>query len=73
MSIGIAEVGVMVIGLVPLFLAIIAFVGIFKSTNLSSTGKAAWVLIVLFFPVAGPLVWLVWGKDDANSKPSRME
>jgi hypothetical protein len=51
--------GVVVIALVAF---VVALVQIRRTPSLSSTARAIWVLIVLFAPIAGPVVWFFTGR-----------
>ena len=49
------------IGLLVLVLDIIAILDIIKS-SLSGAAKIVWVLVVLFLPVIGMILWFLIGK-----------
>lgn len=51
--------GVVVVMLVAL---VVALVQIRRAPSLSSTARVIWVLIVLFAPIAGPVIWFLLGK-----------
>jgi len=51
--------GVVVVMLVAL---VVALVQIHRALSLSSTARAIWVLIVLFAPIAGPVIWFLVGR-----------
>jgi hypothetical protein len=55
----IAWSGVVVVMLVAL---VVALVQIRRAPSLSSTARAIWVLIVLFAPIAGPVIWFLVGR-----------
>ena len=48
--------------LCALVLLVLALVQIARTPELSSTGRAIWVLIVLFVPIVGPVVWFSIGR-----------
>lgn len=49
-------------GLLMLVFLAGALIGIARSGQLGATAKAVWVLIVLAFPVLGPVVWFFIGR-----------
>lgn len=51
--------GFVVIALVAL---VVSLVQVGRAPSLSSTARAIWVLIVLFAPIAGPVIWFVVGR-----------
>ena len=53
--------------LCALGLLVFALVQIARSSELSSTGRAIWVLIVLFVPIVGPVVWFSIGRRSLVS------
>ena len=53
--------------LCALVLLVLALVQIARTPELSSTGRAIWVLIVLFVPIVGPVVWLSIGRRSLVS------
>ena len=53
--------------LCALVLLVLALVQIARTSELSSTGRAIWVLIVLFVPIVGPVVWLSIGRRSLVS------
>ena len=55
----IAWSGVVVVMLVAL---VVALVQIRRAPSLSSTARAIWVVIVLFAPIAGPVIWFLVGR-----------
>ncbi|WP_208322643.1 MULTISPECIES: PLD nuclease N-terminal domain-containing protein [unclassified Salinibacterium] len=59
--------GFLFFGLVPLALAIWALVSI-AHTPSEPTPKVLWVLVVLFFPLIGPILWFVIGRSAALQK-----
>ena len=50
-----------IVGLIVLILDIIAILDILKS-SLSTAAKLVWVLLVLFLPVIGMILWFLIGK-----------
>lgn len=58
-SFDIAWTSVLVIAVVAL---VVALVQIRRAPSLSSTARAIWVFIVLFAPIAGPVVWFIIGR-----------
>ena len=53
--------------LCALVLLVLALVQIARTPELSSTGRAIWVLIVLFVPIVGPVVWFSIGRRSLVS------
>lgn len=53
--------------LCALVLLVLALVQIAHTFELSSTGRAIWVLIVLFVPIVGPVVWFSIGRRSLVS------
>ena len=53
--------------LCALVLLVLALLQIARTPELSSTGRAIWVLIVLFVPIVGPVVWLSIGRRSLVS------
>ena len=55
----------LIISLVTLALSIFALVDLITSdaSQIKALPKIAWVLIILFFPLVGSIVWLLAGKD----------
>ena len=53
--------------LCALVLLVLALVQIARTSELSSTGRAIWVLIVLFVPIVGPVVWFSIGRRSLVS------
>ena len=50
----------------PHFIAIIVFVDIFRSHDLSGVAKALWFLLVLFIPLIGVLIYLIARGDKMH-------
>ncbi|MFJ7749422.1 PLDc N-terminal domain-containing protein [Arthrobacter sp. NPDC097144] len=50
------------IGLLMVVILVGALIGIARSGQLTATAKAVWVLIVLAFPVLGPVAWFFIGR-----------
>lgn len=49
---------------------VLAVIGIARNRTLTGLTKAVWVLIVLAFPLLGPLLWFVVGRRSAPHAPS---
>ena len=45
---------------------VIALMQIGRSQVLDSTGKAVWILIVVFAPFIGSIIWFALGKSSAG-------
>ena len=59
--------GALVLLVLALVLLVLALVQIARTSELSSTGRAIWVLIVLFVPIVGPVVWFSIGRRSLVS------
>ncbi len=57
----------MLLSLAYFILWIYCLIDAIRSDFKDSTMKLIWVLIILFAPVIGPLVYLIMGKDSKNS------
>ena len=63
LSIGFPElVLILFFGAIPLILIIISLIGIMKSNFKDSTTRLIWVLLVLFLPILGSLLYLLIGQ-----------
>jgi hypothetical protein len=62
----IAWSGLVVVALLTL---VVSLVQIGRAPSLSSTARAIWVLVVLFVPIAGPVVWFFVGRRPLPAKP----
>ena len=60
--------------LIPLALIAGLFIGALvsmaKHPAASGTMKALWVLIILLFPIFGPILWFVIGKNSSTQSPA---
>ncbi|GAA2174967.1 hypothetical protein GCM10009784_15470 [Arthrobacter parietis] len=56
------EFTVLGIGMLALFLFVVALIDIARSRHLTGLARAVWVLVVLALPLVGPLLWLVIGR-----------
>ena len=59
-----------ILGILILALDIWAVVNVLKSTS-GGGAKALWLLGIIFFPVAGFIVWLLAGPKDTKRLPGR--
>jgi hypothetical protein len=41
---------------------VLALVSILRPASLTETARVLWVLVVFFFPIAGPAVWFLFGR-----------
>ena len=70
------EFTVLGIGVLALLLFVVALIDIARSHHLTGLARAVWVLVVLAFPVVGPLLWFLIGRRvntptrDADSSPA---
>ena len=55
---------ILFIAIVPLILGLICLVDIIRSEFKGNSTKLIWVLIVLFAPVLGSLIYLLFGKGQ---------
>ena len=53
--------------LCALVLLVLGLLQIAHTSELSPTGRAIWVLIVLFVPIVGPVVWFSIGRRSLVS------
>lgn len=49
-------------------LAVFALVQLFRAESRSSIGKIVWVLVILVFPVLGPIAWFAFGKRSLRER-----
>lgn len=65
----------LVFGLIVLALWIYSLIDVISSDEggIRHLPKLAWLLIVLFFPLAGSVVWLVAGRPTTTPRASRHE
>lgn len=66
MSVGTWTSVFLLIGLLGLVLFVAALVSIARTPQSSSLGQPLWILIVLAFPVIGPVLWFLVGKGTAS-------
>ncbi|WCC79858.1 PLDc N-terminal domain-containing protein [Cutibacterium equinum] len=52
---------------VPVALFILALLSILGSDMLTGAGKLIWIVICFCFPIIGPIVWFIAGKNKALS------
>ncbi|MGE0652764.1 MAG: PLD nuclease N-terminal domain-containing protein [Alphaproteobacteria bacterium] len=57
------------LGLIILALDIWALVNVFGSPTTSPVGKVLWVLLILFMPLLGFVIWLVAGPRSRATAP----
>ena len=65
----------LVVGLIGLCLWVYCLIEAISSDEgaIRNLPKMAWVLIVLFFPLAGSIIWLVAGRPVTAQRTSRFE
>jgi hypothetical protein len=51
------------LSLLAVVLWVAAIVSIIKHPDASTTAKTVWILIVVFFPLLGSLIWFVTGRS----------
>ena len=56
------EYTVIGVGVLTLLLFVVVLIDIARSRRITGLTRAVWVLVVLAFPVAGPLLWLLVGR-----------
>ena len=59
----------LIIGVLPLLLALVCLVDIIKSDFKDSTTKLLWALVVVFAPFIGSLIYLLLGKNQKVTTP----
>lgn len=52
-----------VVAIAALVLFIAALVSVLSSTVLSGVGKIVWILLIFVFPLLGPLLWFLLGRN----------
>ncbi|MCO6632201.1 PLDc N-terminal domain-containing protein [Cutibacterium avidum] len=52
---------------VPFALFILALLSILSSDMLTGAGKLIWIVVCFCFPIIGPIVWFIAGKNMALS------
>ncbi|MGE0744651.1 MAG: PLDc N-terminal domain-containing protein [Rhodospirillales bacterium] len=57
------------LGLLILALDIWALVNVFGSATTSAVGKVLWVLLILFMPLLGFVIWLLAGPRSRTAAP----
>lgn len=55
--------------LIPVFiiqigLMVIALINLFKNEKVKILNKPIWILIILFVNLIGPIIYLLFGRDD---------
>ncbi len=63
-GVGLGAGGLM--GLVCLVLWVLALVDCIKSTSLGSTEKIVWVLVIIFVPCLGPILYYFVGRKGGS-------
>ena len=53
--------------LVNVVLFIWALINVIGTPMANSTNKLIWVLVILFLPLLGSLLWLLWGKNQETA------
>lgn len=56
------EYTVIGVGVLTVLLFVVVLIDIARSRRVTGLTRAVWVLVVLAFPVAGPLLWLLVGR-----------
>jgi hypothetical protein len=51
----------------PLILTVFCIIDIMRSNFRDQTNKLLWIIIVLLAPIIGPLLYLVWGRNQKAS------
>lgn len=54
------------IGVAGLVFWIWALVDVVRSNFADNTMKLVWVLVILFTSLVGPLLWLIWGRNNTQ-------
>jgi len=64
-TLGFAElIIIFLVFLLPLALMIIALIDILRSTFKDSTNKIIWVLVVIFVPLLGAILYFIMGRSQ---------
>ncbi|MEJ4112689.1 PLDc N-terminal domain-containing protein [Corynebacterium kroppenstedtii] len=56
-------VGLVALIAIPLVIFVAAFVSIVASKRYTAFGKIVWIVVTFTFPLLGPIVWFLWGKN----------
>jgi hypothetical protein len=51
----------------------LAAVSIARSRTASGSEKAVWVLVILLFPLLGPILWFAIGRRSSRGRPERTQ
>lgn len=70
------ELTILGIGVLALVLFVVVIIDIARSRHITGLARAVWLLVVLVFPLVGPLLWLSIGRRgnatarDAEKSPA---
>lgn len=58
-----ALIGLVLLIAIPLIIFIAALVSILSSSRYTVCGKVVWIVVTFTFPILGPIVWFIWGRN----------
>ncbi|QRQ65860.1 PLDc N-terminal domain-containing protein [Corynebacterium sp. SFY-K9] len=58
-----ALIGLVLLIAIPLIIFIAALVSILSSSRYTVFGKVVWIVVTFTFPILGPIVWFIWGRN----------
>lgn len=57
---------IVVIAIAQVILFVAGVISALGNDRYSAIGKALWVVVMFFFPIIGPLVWFIVGRNVRN-------
>lgn len=63
-ALGTNELIIILLGLTLLILPIVALVDLVKSDFKDSTSKIVWAIIIVFMPILGSIIYLIFSKNQ---------
>lgn len=56
-------IGLVLLIAIPLVIFICALISIVSSSRYTLFGKILWIVVTFTFPILGPIVWFIWGRN----------
>jgi hypothetical protein len=56
--------------LIQLTLLIVALVDLVKRVEVRGGSKIVWALVIIFFNLIGPIIYLLWGREAGVDRPA---
>lgn len=56
-------IGLVLLIAIPLVIFICALISIVSSSRYTLFGKIIWIVVTFTFPILGPIVWFIWGRN----------